>query len=256
MIKYWIQSDRIISNIFIPKYYDPNIDVILDDLSSTHKIVSFGHLIDSGIVQVESGNEVGKSSYGTGDIPFVRTSDIANWEIKSFPKQGLSDDIYRVYSDRQDVKSGDILLVKDGTYLIGNNCFITEADSRIVYQSHIYKIRVTNTKELSPEILFLLLNSSIVQRQFRSIQFTADIIDTIGRRIREVRLPIPVCRSRCETLSERTRTVLDKRVSGKVFIKHSADLIRAVLKTNSITPLLDYVSLPTSDMIKEILVVR
>lgn len=61
----------------------------------------------------------------------------------------------------------------------------------MIYQSHIYKIRIKNTDVLEPELFFLLLNSDIVQRQIRSIQFTADIIDTIGQRINEIVIPIP-----------------------------------------------------------------
>ena len=252
MINYWIQSDLLHQNIFIPKYYDPSIEADLDRLSGTHRIVVFRTLVSDGIITVSTGHEVGKSSYGTGDIPFIRTSDIANWEIRSFPKQGLSGEIYSEYAERQDVRAGDILLVKDGTYLIGHNCFITEADKQLLYQSHIYKIRVEKADVVSPEILFLLLNSSIVQRQIRNVQFTADIIDTIGSRINEVRLPIPVCRDKLKNLEVRTRCALNTRVSGKLFIKHAADLIEAVLQTESVAPLNEFLSLSSDEMISAI----
>ena len=80
-------------------------------------------------------------AYGTGEIPFVRTSDISNWEIKTIPKQGVSVGIYESYNSNQDVRDKDILLVRDGTYLIGTNCFVTELDLPMLYQSHILKLR-------------------------------------------------------------------------------------------------------------------
>ncbi|MEN8133097.1 MAG: hypothetical protein ABFS45_23550, partial [Pseudomonadota bacterium] len=52
--------------------------------------------------------------YGTGTIPFIRTSDFSNWEIKHDPKQGVSEEIYEQYAESQNVKEGDILLVRDG----------------------------------------------------------------------------------------------------------------------------------------------
>ena len=46
------------------------------------------------------------------------------------------------------------------------------------------------TGQLDPFILFLALNSDIVKRQIRSVQFTADTIDTIGNRYLEFTIPI------------------------------------------------------------------
>ena len=191
MIHYWMGSDDVSDAIYIPKYYDPTIKHKLDSLTETHDLLQICDLAKKKIIELATGDEIGKSAYGTGDIPFVRTSDITNWEIKSSPKQGVSREIYEQYALRQNVLEGDILLVRDGTYLIGRNCFITPVDKEILYQSHIVKFRVLKTQQLIPELFFLVLNSPIVQKQIRSIQFTADIIDTLGQRLRDIILPIP-----------------------------------------------------------------
>ncbi len=119
-------------------------------------------------------------------IPFVRTSDITNWEIKTIPKQGVSEEIYQLYAEKEDVQSGDILLVRDGTYLIGTNCIVTQLDIPMIFQSHILKFRVVDKEKIDPYLLFLALNSSLVQRQIRTKQFTRDVIDTLGQRFKEV----------------------------------------------------------------------
>jgi type I restriction enzyme M protein len=62
-----------------------------------------------------TGDEIGKLSYGTGRIPFIRTSDISNWELKIDPKKGVSEKIYKILKKKQDVKEQDILLVRDYT---------------------------------------------------------------------------------------------------------------------------------------------
>ena len=89
-------------------------------------------------------------AYGTGNIPFVRTSDITNWEIKTIPKQGVSEEIYQQYAGKEDVQAGDILLVRDGTYLIGTNCMVTQLDIPMVFQSHILKLRINDRKRIDP----------------------------------------------------------------------------------------------------------
>lgn len=49
-------------------------------------------------------------AYGTGDIPFVRTSDIANFEISIDPTKSISQEVYEKYAVEQNLKSGDILM--------------------------------------------------------------------------------------------------------------------------------------------------
>lgn len=233
MIHYWISSDKISNLIFIPKYYNPDLNTSIINLNKTHKCITVKELIDDNIIELSTGNEIGKSAYGTGDIPFVRTSDISNWEIKSIPKQGVSEEIYNQYAETQDVQLDDILFVRDGTYLIGNNCLVTSIDKEILYQSHILKIRVNNRDWLNPYTLFLLLNSSIVQKQIRSFQFTADIIDTIGQRFNEIVLPIPQNKDLLEKANTACRQALSIRMSGKAFIKHCPRLIEETLLSGS-----------------------
>ena len=171
MIHYWQLSSAIRDSIYIPKYYNPELAERQAALSGTHTCRTIGELVDAGLLAAETGDEIGKAAYGTGDIPFVRTSDISNWEIKSAPKQGVSREIYEEYSSGQDVQPGDILFVRDGTYLIGTNCFITEIDKEILYQSHVLKLRVHDKEALDPHLLFLALNNPWVQRQIWSVQF-------------------------------------------------------------------------------------
>lgn len=237
MINFWTNSTKIKNDIYIPKYYDPEIEDALESIASTHICMTIDELKNEGIISYATGHEIGKNAYGTGNIPFVRTSDIANWEIKTIPKQGVSAEIYNQYAAKQDVKEGDILFVRDGTYLIGVNCFITSVDKELLYQSHILKIRVEKTEKLEPEILFLLLNSNIVQKQIRSFQFTSDIIDTIGQRFGEIVLPIPKSKSIRDKYITQTKDALYKRVVGKAFIKHCPKIIESVLLNNRVDAL-------------------
>ena len=94
MLNYKISSKDIKNNIFIPKYYDPDLYDEILALKFSHELYSLGELIDREIITVQTGHEIGKMAYGTGNIPFVRTSDITNWEIKTIPKQGVSESIH------------------------------------------------------------------------------------------------------------------------------------------------------------------
>lgn len=242
MIGYWLSSDDVRDRVYIPKYYNPEIQAQLAALSSSHDIVKMSTLIDDKVLEISTGHEIGKLAYGTGDIPFVRTSDITNWETKTAPKQGVSEDIFTEYKKKQDVQVGDILLVRDGTYLIGTNCIITELDEKIVYQSHIFKVRVKDKSKIDPYLLFVLINSPLFQAQIRSVQFTADTIDTIGNRLFELKLAIPKDTSFKERIAKQAKEAMRAREVGKAFIKHAPTLMKECLSQNSKAPIDSFLS--------------
>lgn len=249
MLAYKINIRDIKNQIFIPKYYDPALKQQILSLGETHDLLSLGDLIDEGKIVAQTGHEIGKMAYGTGNIPFVRTSDISNWEIKAVPKQGVSEEIHQMYAEKEDVQAGDILLVRDGTYLIGTNCIITELDIPMVFQSHILKFRVVDKEFIDPLILFLCMNCSLVQRQIKNMQFTADIIDTLGNRYREIILPIPKDVDVKRELSEKMQAALDTRVKYKAAIKQMPLLIEKVLETNSFQAITDFFSKSMDEII-------
>lgn len=179
-------------NIFIPEYYNPEIGRELNRLKNSGKynLVSIGDLIAQEALQIKRGNEIGSRHYGTGQVPFVRTSDIVNWEIKFDPIKSVSEDVYEKYKATQDIQAGDVLFVSDGTFLIGRTAIVTELDMKIIIQSHLKKIRVLRRDFINPYYLFYLLNNKIVRKQVDAKTFVQATISTIGNRLSEVVLPI------------------------------------------------------------------
>jgi type I restriction enzyme M protein len=216
------------NRILVPKYYNPELDAYLLNLSRTHDLVMIQSLLDSTALSVETGIEIGKMAYGTGPIPFVRTSDLSNWEIKADFKHGVSQAIYDELKNRIDVRAGDILLVRDGTYLIGTTAIVTESDVPMLFQSHIYRLRVLNPDKIDPWLLFACLNTPVVKRQIRAKQFTQDIIDTLGKRIFEVLLPIPKDKGLRERIARETRETVLARVAFRNKAKQIAFEVEGV----------------------------
>lgn len=211
----WMAEDGLKESILAPRYYNPEGDRLLDSLKETHDLITFRDLVDDQVIDVSVGVEVGKLAYGQGDIPFVRTSDISNWEIKLDPKHCVSNEVYEQNRRKAAVMEGDILMVKDGTYLIGACAFVTKYDERILFQSHLYRLRVLRPDVISPHMLLAVLSSPPVQSQIKSKQFTQDIIDSLGARLYELVLPIPrdlLHRRQIETLVAK---VIDDRVEAR-----------------------------------------
>jgi type I restriction enzyme M protein len=207
-----LPSDSVAHRIFVPRYYNPEIKAEMERLSPQYEFVMIGELVKKHAVTLETGIEIGKMAYGTGSIPFIRTSDISNWEIKADFKHGVSDDIYESVRSKIDVQAGDILVVKDGTYLVGSSAIVTGDDLPMLFQSHIYRVRVVKQEVIDPWLLFALLNTPIVRLQVRAKQFTQDIIDTLGRRILEIALPIPRDKARAAQVSQDCKRIIETRI--------------------------------------------
>lgn len=224
---YQLNADAIKDNVLAPRYYDPSVGAKLARLSATHDLVSVQELLDDGTLEITTGHEVGKLAYGGGNVPFVRTSDISNWEIKRDPKHCVSDEVYESLAQKQDVRAGDILMVRDGTYLIGTCAFITEYDTRIVFQSHLYKLRLKQPQKLSPYLLLAALSSEPVQQQIQAKRFTQDIIDSLGDRISELVLPLPKDGSLRKRIIEMVERSIQERVESRELARQACvDLVR------------------------------
>ncbi len=208
---FYIKFSEIKNNIYIPDYYDPEVIYELEDLKNQgYVLIKFGDLIKDKIISVKRGNEIGSQFYGMGNIPFVRTSDIVNWEIKIDPIKGIPEEIYRIYKEKQDIKTGDILFVKDGTFLIGRTAFVTSLDEKIVIQSHLLKIRVEKETELiNPYYLMYLFNLPIVKKQIKNKTFVQGTISTIGDRIKEIILPID--KKEVKQITEKVKDIIFKK---------------------------------------------
>ncbi len=110
-------------------------------------------------------------------------------------------------------------MVRDGTYLVGTCAMISPDETKIVFQSHLFKIRSNDHEKVNPYLLLALLSSPIVKQQIRSKQFTQDIIDTLGKRILELKLPFPNDSNEQKQIINKVKTVFEKRNEAKSIMR-------------------------------------
>ena len=189
-----VRRGDLVGRILIPKYYDPDLNRDLRRSEKTYgeEWLSLGDLMKGGFLSATTGKEVGKMAYGTGLIPFLRTSDLAEWEVQGNVKQGVGEEIFSKFEESASTEANDVLLVRDGTYLVGSTGFVIKEDCPALFCGGMYRLRMFNCPKEAPFALLAFLNLSIVRRQMRARQFTRDVIDTLGHRLMEVRIPSPL----------------------------------------------------------------
>lgn len=178
------------NDLWTPAFSYPLYVNTLKAIQRKWQTVSIGE-----IVTLKKGNEVGSHTYNKyldkkdTDIPFVRTSDLINYEVDQFPDFYIPQEIYQEL--KQDIKIGDVLYNNDGK--IGLVALLTPQD-KIIIQSHIKRLRLkaeAKKYNLTPEYLFLVLTIKEVAK-YQSERYTViqSTIPTISNHILDIQIPI------------------------------------------------------------------
>jgi type I restriction enzyme M protein len=180
------------TDYMVPRYHYYKSDVALDEggVAAGAKVLTLADLVKKKIISIRKGHEVGSDAYGTGDVPFVRTSDIANFEVSNDPTKSVSEEIYQQYAAQQRLRAGDILMVVDGRYRIGTTAILDSHSARCIAQSHLRIISVLDPSKLDPYELLYALNMASVKIHLRGLVFIQSTLGTLGARLLELKIPI------------------------------------------------------------------
>lgn len=184
------KSDFAKADLWTPMYSYPLYVNTLKAIQAKWETVPVGEIAD-----LKKGDEVGSDTYigyldkRKTDVPFVRTSDIVNYEIDQYPDFFIPEEIYNELG--QDIKAGDVLFTNDGK--IGQVGIVTEYD-KFILQSHIKRIRLNEKAKqlgITPEYLFLSLSIKEIgiyqAKRYTVIQST---IPTMANNLVKVNIPI------------------------------------------------------------------
>lgn len=152
VISYAIKSEKLDKKILLPAKY--RIDY--EDAIRRFKIEDYYLLNKSNI---SKGNEIGSENYNFEGVPFIKTSNILNFDVDYEPDCYCSQSIFNELN--QDIKRGDIIFTKDGK--IGEVAIIQD-DANVVVSGGFIKYRPQS--DLERYWLFLLLTSKYGQLHF------------------------------------------------------------------------------------------
>ncbi|KAB8318832.1 N-6 DNA methylase [Tolypothrix campylonemoides VB511288] len=209
----WSESQITNPYYLVPRYYDKVTDTLLEEQAKDFggKLITFREMVKMEWIKINKGHEIGSEAYGTGDIPFVRTSDINNFEVSIDPTNSVSEEIYEKYRSVQFLKPGDILMVVDGRYKIGRCAILNEWNYRCIVQSHLRIISLTNKAPFEPMALLYVLSLPSVQREIRRLVFIQSTLGSLGKRIQEVKVPNPSFHGQWEEAFQHFAYILEKR---------------------------------------------
>ncbi|MDE0397746.1 MAG: N-6 DNA methylase [Candidatus Poribacteria bacterium] len=206
-----VSSSEFDPDILMPKFYRgiqklPNIP---KDRAS----VSLEELLDDGIIEAWDGHGSPPAhEKGMGEIPYIRVSDIVNWEMYRNPVTGIPEDVYlKKLGKKRTPKEGDVIFVRRGSYRIGTVAMVSPRDERVLLTTELVTLRVTNMPNkygITPFYLLFLLSSELVQNQLDHCVFVDTTLPTIGKRWKKLILPIHTDLQEIERISKQVENVM------------------------------------------------
>lgn len=152
------------------------------------------------------------------DVPFIRTSDLVNYEIDQSPDNFVDESIYKELS--QDNQEWDILFNNDWKIWI---IAMTTKNDKMILQSHIRKIRLNkeakHEKSLTSEYLFIvLITKEIWLYQAEKYTVIQSTIPTISNHLNDFIIPI-LDKESIEKITELVKKAFLLKDEKKVLIK-------------------------------------
>jgi len=213
-----------LTDILTPKFYYPKYLNTLKKLKRKFKTIKLGE-----IANIKRGSEVGSKNYHKYinkkdlDVPFIRTSDLVNYEIDNYPDYYVDEEIHKELG--QDLKGGDIIYTKDGK--IGLPAMLTSED-KCILASGLARLRVK--KELDPHYVFLVLSTNIGYYQaMQRVVIAATLPHLQQERLGEMEIPIMDNQTQ-NKISQLVKEAFELKVEKKKLMREALKKVEELLK--------------------------
>jgi len=191
------QEDVRVRGVLVPRFWwRADTDAALRAWAKKHdsEHVTLGELADQGILSVFEGHGSPPGhSRRTGDVPYVKVTDLKNWRINENPTNFIHRDIAASLKRRgPELKYGDLVTPSRASSNIGQFSMVMPWQTHVVFTKEVLLLRVNANKEsIDPFLLLALFSLAVVQEQYRNLALMQTNREHLGDHWREVVIPLP-----------------------------------------------------------------
>lgn len=222
----WSQIEK--SGNWIPTYHRSMINPPPPPVGQ--QWIRVGDLVEKGVIGAWDGHGSPPAvEKGQGNIPYIRVSDIVNWEMYRNPVSGVSEEVYaRMTKNKKVPEEGDVIFVRRGSYRIGTVAMASPRDKRVLLTRELVTFRImqpNNEYSLTPYYLLALLSSNTVQEQISSKVFVDTTLPNIGDRWKDILLPVHEDKDIVKTISDKVESAVKKKWQAQEDIDNLGPII-------------------------------
>lgn len=199
------------SFIGVPQYCDLSIQKALRSWASERlphcQLMSLGALEDLGWLSVRQGHGSPSQDLRTGDIPYIKVSDIRSGTVNPNSTNMVSDVIAEKFwkGSVSGVSPWDVITPARASKNIGEPAIILPGQERAVFTKEVLIFSATELATFDNFYIAWALMLEPVNAQWERVVFMQTNREDLGSRWREILIPVPLERSQADLLSGATR---------------------------------------------------
>ncbi len=159
------------------------------------EIVTLGDLADRGVLMTFEGHgSPPGNARGTGDVPYVKVTDLKNWRINENPTNFIHrSQADRLRRNRIELRYGDLLSPSRASSNIGQFCLVLPWQTDVVLTKEILGIRIMqNDEDITSFLMLAIMSLKVVIDQYKTLVLMQTNREHLGDHWREVQVPIPL----------------------------------------------------------------
>lgn len=214
------QQDARAKGVLVPRYWwRRDTDRALAEWAGHRdvEIVTLGELARDHVLQDFTGHGSPKGTQrGTGDVPYVKVTDLKNWRINENPSNMIHADIATRLRRNRELRYGDLVAPARASMNIGQFCMVMPWQTHVILTKEVVVLRVLeNDRGLDPFLLLALLSLRVVVKQYESLALMQVNREHLGNHWREVKVPIPRDAGEREKVAATVKTYFDSLVAAR-----------------------------------------
>ena len=208
-------------NVLVPRYYDERWNADFFALTKAKQLdhISIKELIDIGYLEILNGHGSPPNDQRTGNIPYIKVSDIRCLMINVNPTNLVSEAIAKKFwgSDSSGLQEWDLLTPNRASSNIGEFAILLPGEERILLTKEVFVFRLVGgqTEGWDPFYLFWALCLKAVRNQWQRITLMQTNREDCGDRYLEVLLPKPKSAKWAKQVSEPFRSYFQSMAVAK-----------------------------------------
>ena len=204
--------------VLVPRYFWNSREKEIEQIAKEQNcsLVAVSDLINSNIISHFDGHgSPAADNKGMGDVPYIRVKDIVNWDVYKDPTALIPYHVFeKMRKDNKKLHEKDLLFVRRGSYRIGSVALVSPYDTEVLLTREILVMRVLkeiNEYGITPYYLIYLFSHYLVQMQMYNKILMETTLPNIANRWSELRLPIHNDKATRERISEKIKSVFEKK---------------------------------------------
>ena len=204
--------------VLVPRYFWNSREKEIEQIAKEQNcsLVAVSDLIkDKIITHFDGHGSPAADNKGLGDVPYIRVKDIVNWDVYKDPTALIPYHVFeKMRKDNKRLHEKDLLFVRRGSYRIGSVALVSPYDTEVLLTREILVMRVLkeiNEYGITPYYLLYLFSHYLVQMQMYNKILMETTLPNIANRWSELRLPIHNDKVTRERISEKIKSVFDKK---------------------------------------------